>query len=583
MTEYIAHNDRSTDESRIAYYHRLLGGEYPPSTYQADIYHWIKTGRGIGIVNAVAGSGKTHTLVYGAKLLSGNALFVAFSKAIQETLSLKLQNTSMVAKTVHSIGYGIIAKHIQAQATNKVYLKTDDKKYRQLCDQHVTQNQALDAITKELLADDIVPDWSGILYDLVHFARCTLTDPESTSAVRAMAFKYNVDYYGEYGGDIIFREIAPVIREGSYIALNSGIIDFTDMIYLPYYWRLPAPTYLWVFVDECQDLSACQLDLVLKLQAHGGRMLFVGDPYQAIFGFAGADSNSFWNIKDATKATELPLSVNYRCPSSHIKAVREKGTVPHIEARPGAPEGVIRRINEDKLETEIREGDMILCRLTAPLIATAIELIAKRIPARVKGRDIGKELAKLAKKIMAKCNTFEDFPDMVDAYLAKETKRLMRNGGHEGKVQSVADKCMCLQIIYSSTEVKTLDDMVVEIEELFSDNRASVTLCTVHRAKGLENLRIFIISPNKLPLKWKGQTGWQYDQELNLEYVAMTRAMDELIYVDEGSTLPGNLVTPSLMAVLQQLNEEAPIQGCEPPPANPYEPSIYTGAPLAGL
>lgn len=547
-------------------YHLLTGERdeqgklisYPPSIYQAKIYEWIERGRGDEIVNAVAGSGKTTTLVNGAKLLTGQAIFIAFSKKIQETLSEKLAGTSMTAKTVHSIGYGMVANYLRS---NNVRMKSpDDKKYRKLAHDWVSQNQALDGATKALLDDDIVPDWTQALLDLMHYCRVTLTDPmngyQINPRVYQVASKYGVETYGFT--DLLVPGVVQIVNEGALLARNSGDIDFTDMIYLPYFWRLPAPQYMWVFCDECQDLSACQLDLVLKCRAKGGRMLFVGDPNQAIFGFAGADADSFWTIKNTIQANGLPLSVNYRCPASHIQAVRDRGTVPHIEARPNAPKGIIRDIKDPDLIKEVREGDMIICRLTAPLISTAIELIANRIPARVFGRDIGRELGSLAEKIAKKCHDFEQFGEAISTYYAKEVKRLSKKEGNETRIQSLADKCECVRVIYESSKVDNLIDLIGEINSLFSDDRASVTLCTVHRAKGLENPRIFIISPDKLPFKYKKQQDWQWQQELNLEYVAMTRAMDEIIYVRSISNLPTGAavqaeVTSLIDSVLNEL------------------------------
>jgi DNA helicase-2/ATP-dependent DNA helicase PcrA len=73
----------------------------------------------------------------------------------------------------------------------------------------------------------------------------------------------------------------------------------------------------------------------------------VGDPKQAIYGFAGADCRSVEKIKARTQATELPLSICYRCPISHLDKARE--IVPQIEARPGAPAGVIAEIPYDEV------------------------------------------------------------------------------------------------------------------------------------------------------------------------------------------------------------------------------------------
>ena len=135
-----------------------------------------------------------------------------------------------------------------------------------------------------------------------------------------------------------FHQVATAIDNcltvGEDLAREEGIIDFTDMVWLPVRWQLHTRSwfraYPDLFVDECQDLNQAQLTLALMLagQAEGytrkpGRILFVGDPFQAIMGFAGADCNSYSHIVNQAKATELPLSTCYRCPRSRSELVKQ--------------------------------------------------------------------------------------------------------------------------------------------------------------------------------------------------------------------------------------------------------------------
>src|SRR5690349_12677266 len=86
---------------------------FSPSSYQSAVFDFIRNGHGDGIVNAVAGSGKTTTLIEGARILhTSSALFVAFNKHIADEITKRLGacGSSMTAKTVHSIGYGCVAK-----------------------------------------------------------------------------------------------------------------------------------------------------------------------------------------------------------------------------------------------------------------------------------------------------------------------------------------------------------------------------------------------------------------------------------------------------------------------------------------
>jgi superfamily I DNA/RNA helicase len=72
------------------------------------------------------------------------------------------------------------------------------------------------------------------------------------------------------------------------------------------------------------------------------------------------------------------------------------------------------------------------------------------------------------------------------------------------------------------------------INRIFSDENIenAVVLSTAHKAKGLEANRVMILLPNKLPLKYPHQQKWQETQELNLKYVALTRARKQLIFID---------------------------------------------------
>ena len=56
-------------------------------------------------------------------------------------------------------------------------------------------------------------------------------------------------------------------------------------------------------------------------------------------------------------------------------------------------------------------------------------------------------------------------------------------------------------------------------------------LSTVHKAKGLEADRIFLLNPDEMPLKWHNQQEWELQQERNIKYVALTRAQSELYFM----------------------------------------------------
>ncbi|MEW6737420.1 MAG: 3'-5' exonuclease, partial [Acidobacteriota bacterium] len=206
--------------------------------------------------------------------------------------------------------------------------------------------------------------------------------------------------------------------------------------------------------------------------------------------------------------------------------------VPEIEPRPGAPEGVLDDIKAGKLIEQISNGDLVVCRLTAPLINLCIRLIAHRIPARVRGRDIGKQLTSIIRDI-ASADGFEweKFGEFLEDYRLFRLKRLRQGEGGESQIESFNDRIGGIKVCYQSFRVNSVEQFNSEIEALFSDEKAGPVLSTVHRAKGLEENRVFILNPEKMPLCWPKQQDWEAKQELNLKYVALTRAKEALYFV----------------------------------------------------
>lgn len=488
------------------------------SKYQQAIFDFVQRGKGDLIINATAGSGKTSTLVeIGKRLHSERVCFLAFGKQVVEELQKRLPPTIAV-KTIHGVGYHALMK------TGKKFKPVNDSKYRKICTD----------IAISILGDDNLGMEFAVarqLQEVSKFARLSLTKT-SSEALLNMIKKFELEVTDP---SFVLPFIGKTLEEGDRLARYAGEIDFTDMIWLPNLWHLKPPSYDVVLVDEAQDLNEAQLQLVMKCRGRGGRLIFCGDENQAIMAFAGANCDSIRRITWATKATELPLSICYRCPVSHI-ALAQK-IVPDIEPAPKAIEGEIEWIEESEISEKIHEGDLIICRMTSPLIKICIELIGKKIPARVRGRDIGKLLTAIVRDV-AKVSGFkyENFLAFLDKYKQDKIAKLRIKEDNEQAVESLADKCIGIAVCYESFGSSNVDDLCEEIEGLFSDSRPSVQLSTVHRAKGLENRRVFIFKPDCLPLKWKGQTEEQLTQEYNLKFVALTRAKESLFFVEEDGT-----------------------------------------------
>lgn len=516
---------------------------YKPSKYQIGILEWVLNGSGHGACNAVAGAGKSSTLRMVAIALE----LVGFSpRDIRVIVFGKENSKELINKfgvrwkasisTLHSAGFSLLKKELDIKDNRDIQLS--DGKYKRIA-------QDLDLIGKrgsrgKLHEDGAVGKDSEFLR-LVNLMRLTNNYP-TAEIVRELCHHFEVEDIYEYS--IVAEAIADCLRIGEQKARNKDIIDFTDQVWLPVKWEIYKrrwfKPYKFVLVDECQDLNATQLELAIGLTGSEGRLLFVGDPHQAIFGFAGADNRSYQKILSRTKATELPLSTCYRCPRSHIDLVRWQFPKIPIEANPDANFGEIQQLEEKDLEQHLRVGDRVISRKTAPLVSQCIKLIARGIAATVKGRDIGESIKRDLEEIASMPGfKYENFHSSLNEYRSLKALKYKEMDNEEQLIQNLNDKLEALQTIYiSQPQAKRVADLSSYIDSLFSDDHSSVTLSTCHRAKGLEGDRIFILKPEDMPMTWRNQLEWQKEQEDNLLYVALTRSKSELFVVGQPDWLP---------------------------------------------
>ena len=512
------------------------------SKYQKIIIDWLKNGKGNGICNAVAGSGKSTTLKLAAYALKEAGIhpwqikIIVFGKANSEDLVKKFGlDWKQSISTLHSAGYSLVISALDLK--NPRLATVNGYKYKKIAQElgYLSYRQGKTSVTGSLLSEKAIEHESDFI-KLLQLIRLTNQEPYSEN-VATLCSHFEMPDVSEF--DIVASALSECLQEGEAQARKDYIFDYTDQIWLPVKWRIGDRNwfkpYQFVLVDECQDLNAAQLELSLMLAGKTGRLLYVGDPRQAIYGFAGADCDSYSNILKRTKCIELPLSLCYRCPKTHIALVNRLFPEIPIEAHQDAKEGILEQVKEQILDEYLNVGDMVLCRKTAPLVSLCIHLIAKGIPARVKGKDIGEVIKKELDEISKMPNfQYKNFGKALGLYEKIKSERFKGLDNEEELIESLNDKLSALSAIYhSKPEVNSINGLKQEIDDLFTNEESPVTLATCHRAKGLEGERIFIIEPDKMPLKWKNQQEWQEIQEDNLLYVALTRSKSELYIVGE--------------------------------------------------
>ena len=477
------------------------------SKYQTALFDFVTDGTGNAVVSAVAGSGKTFTITKALDLIPANesVLFLAFNKHIVEELKgklAKLNKSNVEVMTLHSYGSKVLWMN------TKSHLDAD-KAWR-VCDAlYPSWN----------VNEEIANGYVGRVKRLVELAKLSLAN--SVEDLYDIAEKHGIEIYN--------GEVENALQVKQITDSNTRSHDFNDMIYLPIRHNMRCKQYDWVFIDECQDLSVCQQELMKRSIKPNGRFIAVGDPHQCIYGFAGADVDSFRKLAAVPNTVTLPLSLTYRC--SKAVVAKAQTLVPHIEALEDAVEGVVRY---DGKIAEFKSGDMILSRVNRPLITLCIQLLAQHTKAYVKGKDIGINLINMLKKTKrsdyesAMKHLYKDRGLMINKLVRKGISQ--EDAENSPAINHYNEKMDALDAL--SSGLSKVSEVIARIEKIFSDESDGICLSTVHKAKGLEANKVFIVEPAMMPAPF-AKKAWELVQEDNIAYVAYTRARQELVFVPE--------------------------------------------------
>lgn len=530
------------------------------------------------IVVARAGTGKTTTLIEGLKRLKGmptriepspqqaavwdaidlskdakTICFCAFNKAIATELQARVPQ-GCDAMTMHSMGL---------KAVTKAFGRVE-----------VTSYRVLDIISRLLERDirDLRKDCPVMIKateDLMGLCKQNLISEPDSEALDQLVSHYQVELANgkDYQSEVY--DLVPRVLEKCADPTYDRRIDFNDMIWLPVVLDLPVFRYDLLLVDECQDLNRCQQALAKKA---GKRLILCGDPKQAIYGFAGADAQSMKRMEKELGRCDLcrtsafmvppcpngcagclvlPLTVTRRCGKAIVAAANE--FVKDFEAHETCSEGVVRSAKypiqggytdqrgehvpkrelpwEDTYCAEAQSGDMVLCRVNAPLVSQCFRFLKRGIKANIRGRDIAQGLISTIEKLHAA--TVPDLVGKVTDWLNRELdKENAKRIPSEGKLIMLSDRADCLLAFADSAT--SVQGVIDKINSVFSDDRngSGILLSSVHKAKGLEAKRVFILMSREASMPHSmARSEWQLDQEYNLLYVAITRSIDELVYV----------------------------------------------------
>ena len=519
---------------------------FKPTLEQQEIFDFFQNGIGNGMIDAVAGSGKTSTIIKGIDYIdkSKSILFCAFNKKIQEEINNKTkEKDNVIVKTTYALGLAILKRHFDAMRNKD----SDGSKYFNIVNENLKKDNNNSYVNYNYFTEyferirykyysEKKPEEIDVFhktfysncYRLIDLMRYTLSFKKGEDSFKRLVEKYSIDIEPEDNALMtMYRELIELaIEEGNNKAKEEGIYDFADMIFLPCEFKLrPQNQFDILFVDECQDLSNAQLKIIMKHIKKEGRLFAVGDPYQSIYGFAGASPESFNNIRTVFNPTMFKLTNCFRCSSDIVELAKE---IRSDITTTNTFKSEIKKIKFNEIIKYVNKDDFIISRHNSNLFEVLFILLRNNVKCKIIGKN---EILKSLKNIIPSTEFnnqryYEDLPNHLQKIYRNAEIKLGKNPSNYDKLENLNDSINILETcFFHNDNAQTLNDLFLYIEGLMDgEDKDSVLLSSIHKAKGLERKNVFIIGYEKLPIKKENMLEWQVYQEKCLKYVAITRA-----------------------------------------------------------
>lgn len=383
-------------------------------------------------------------------------------------------------------------------------------------------------------------------------------------------------------GSLDTPEAQRLAKEYDAELTKRGLIDYDDLILRAIQQAGALKPYSYIFVDEFQDTSPRQYDLLQQLSDAETKWFAIGDPKQSIYRFRGADGSVFQRLQADCSPQLIHLQRNYRSTEPIVAAANRvfPDQLPQQPMRSGAglahsietldeysePAYILRTIehalggtewhrthhDQTRLEAAHFRDFAILYRTRRQGELIAKKLRAAGLPLQCLGEDspYASPLVQLLRTICAHTSA-PDAKTLEAVERATERAKLGvdpstldmidRSETPSATIKALASRLdiaehdSVLQFENLASRFKDLKEFLRYLDELsdqaFFDPRAdAVVLSTIHASKGLEFRHVFVAGCNEGLLPSSRATAPEaVDEEKRLFYVALTRARDSLI------------------------------------------------------
>jgi len=515
---------------------------------QKEVVDWISKGNGNCLISSVAGSGKSTTIVDCIKRIPAEDKVYVLSFNTKIAKSMEENIVKQIPKRCYN---GILTKKTQVRtlhATGKFLLDGKLKEFK--------NSEILNEISKDFYAHKIKTYNSDlkkfkesgfseinpkptkpklrnifkILKEYFQLSQVNLIDDRSSreEIIEFIEF-YKIDIDITKDIDLIIKYTKNYFQKIIDIYELYSDINFDEMLYLPNRcekkFNFP---FRWIFIDECQDLSKAAIELIKKIGNKNSRFIFVGDEDQSINGFAGADIRSMDQIKKTFKPKLFELTNTFRCAKQITKFA--KRYVPRINCLESMKEGTVSEIKDFENMPELDNNDAILARKNASLITCAIKLIREKknfnFPPKIQ-KQIKDNLSDLKEILDTAEFHNNNIIFQLESIIQDESDSIEFNGCSKDKVERI-EFCESLsKLCEKDRSIKTFSDLENYLNIIINQKKGPL-LSTIHTQKGEEFEKVVIADFDLMPSSKPNEPEWAAVQEMNVLYVAVTRAKSSL-------------------------------------------------------
>lgn len=491
-------------------------------------------------INAVAGSGKTTTVIEYAKARPAQSriLYLAFNKSVKTEAVKKFAEKGLknvTVETAHSLAYKNIVFKYQYKVRQHGYKTNEvaallslenngEKHYEYIVANHINK------FISYFCNSDVAKVQDLNYLDIV-------TDKKAKTFIKS--------FYP-------FLEMQTRILLAK---MDKGEIEITHDFYLKKF-QLSNPQlgYDYILFDEGQDASAAMLDIFLKQQA---TKVIVGDTHQQIYGWRHAV-----NSLEKTDFKTFHLTESFRF-SNDIAQLAAKALELKDLIEPFAPVVI-----KGQAKTSAGKSKAVLARTNLGLLLKAIEIVTEN-----------RKVTSLYFEGNINSYTYADegasLYDILNLYNGKRSMirdELIKSMKSMDELEEYIEKAEDPQLGMMAEIVKEYGNEIPGILKLIKDKhvpndekeKADIIFSTVHRCKGMEyddvELVNDFINEEKLQKRISEKDFNEgsipnLNEEINLLYVAITRTKNTL-QIPEQLLPVGFPASPKIIVIKKPAVEE---------------------------